>query len=639
MSKLADQWFASGISPRAKTGLYLAMCLPACLLASAAGQAAAAAIPPSPGHEVEASQDESAESLRARFNQQLEGLAQWCEENGLDPLARRVRGSIVKRDPSRQYIYMPPAHGTTAPAGADDLVQEFHNRWSDIKREFASRLLEQARRAAEQDRGADAYQLLHEVLVHDPDHQEVRRILGFRQHDDAGWIRSARATRATAGRTRQEIMGWSAGTYHVIQSPHFMIYSAAGPQAGVDLAAQLEQTYWVWRQVYFNYWCNTNKLKSWLEGASSDSSSSRRYDVILFRDREHYLSDLADVAGIEVSSGYYNEDRKASFFYAAADPPLDTWRHEIVHQLLQENSNSRATVAQRGHAWLVEGIAMYFESLREYDDYVTLGGLDTVRLQYARLRAKREGFYLPLEQLDGMDRQELQRSADVRKLYSQSAGISQFLLTVDGGKYREGFIEYIKQFYRKRKLNTSLAEFTAPFDQLDRQYAAFLEMEREMWQQHPEDSGQPGLAMGRSGIKDEDLAKLVGWSGINWLELSENPVGDAGIGYLTQLPELSQLFLDVTGVTDASGPTLAGMTTLQELDLASTRFGDEGVAQLTGLPNLQVLWLAGSRVTDASIDSFLAMDELQLLDIRQTDITDAAVTRLKNAKPDLRVLK
>ncbi|MGI9515925.1 MAG: DUF1570 domain-containing protein [Pirellulaceae bacterium] len=628
MSKLADQWFEwNAPSSHLRELGWIA---PVLLFLAIAGLTPASII---------AQPESDGLSDRVVYHEQLDSLAQWCDEQGLQSEADATRARIMQRDPARQYIYMPPVVAPVAPADASDLQQELHNRLMMIERDFAEKLLQQAQLAAEQDRGAAAYQRLHEVLAHDPDHAEARRILGFRQAEDGNWMRSARGTRANESRTRQETMGWAAGTYHVIQSPHFMIYSAAGAEAGLDLAEHLEQAYWVWRQVYFSYWCNTDKLKAWLSGQNSDSSSSRRYDVILFRDREHYLSDLADVAGIEISSGYYNEDRKASFFYAAADPPLDTWRHEIVHQLLQENSGSRATISERGHAWLVEGIAMYFESLRVHDGYVTLGGIDTVRLQTARLRAKREGFYVPLEELDAMDREELQRSPDVRKLYSQSAGLSQFLLTTEDGKYREGFIDYIKQFYRKRRLRISLADLTAPFDQLDRQYAAFLDVDRESWLQQAADCGQPGLAMGRSGLRDEDLANLVGWNGINWLELSENPIGDEGMGYLARLPQLSQLFLDVTAVTDAAGPTLARMTTLEELDLASTRFGDEGLQQLVDLPNLQVLWLAGSRVTDASIDNLLAMPGLQLLDLRQTEVTDAGVTRLKNAKPDLRVLK
>lgn len=628
MSKLAGQWFEwDAASSHLREFGWIATVL---LFLAIAGLTPTSIL----------AQPESAgQTDRVVYHQQLDALAKWCDEQGMQPEAEQTRARIMRRDPARQYIYMPPAMAPAAPVNAADLLQEFLSRSMKIERDFAVKVLEQARLAAEEDRGAAAYQLLHKVLVHDPDHAEARRALGFRQDETGSWMRSARATRASESRTRQETMGWAAGTYHVIQSPHFMIYSAAGAEAGLDLAEHLEQAYWVWRQVYFSYWCNTEKIKSWLDGGSSDSSSSRRYDVILFRDREHYLSDLADVAGIEISSGYYNEDRKASFFYAADDPPLDTWRHEIVHQLLQENSGSRATIAERGHAWLVEGIAMYFESLRVHDDYVTLGGIDTVRLQSARLRAKREGFYVPLEELDAMDREELQRSPDVRKLYSQSAGLSQFLLTTEDGKYREGFIEYIKQFYRKRRLRISLADLTASFDQLDRQYAAFLDVDRESWLEQAVDSGQPGLAMGRSGLRDDDLAKLVGWSDINWLELSENPIGDEGLAFLTNLPQLSQLFLDVTAITDAAGPKLARMATLEELDLASTRFGDEGLQHLVDLPNLQVLWLAGSRVTDASIDNLLAMPGLQLLDVRQTEVTDAAVTRLKNAKPDLRVLK
>ena len=73
------------------------------------------------------------------------------------------------------------------------------------------------------------------------------------------------------------MINWEKGTYWNIQSPHFTIYSAAGEAAGLKLAEELERTYWVWRQVYFDYWSSPRHLQQWLEGKSSDSSSSRRY--------------------------------------------------------------------------------------------------------------------------------------------------------------------------------------------------------------------------------------------------------------------------------------------------------------------------------------------------------------------------
>ena len=581
---------------------------------------------------------QSLEKVRAAFHQQLEKLARTSLEQDMPGEAAIARNAIIVRDPERQYIFLPPAHATPVPENASRLQKLFHRRLKEIKREHAEKLFQEVGAATEKSLGPEAYQLLHEVLVYDPDHDAAREILGFKKTGKRGWVRSDRRVNASKARTTQKTIGWKKGTYWVIQSPHFRIYSAAGETAGRELATILEQTYWVWRQVWFDYWATDRELAQWLEGKGSDRSDSKRYDVILFRDRQQYLSDLADVANVAMSSGYYNEDRGASLFYFGEDVSVGDWRHETVHQLLQENSGRKQTVAGKGHAWLVEGIAMYFESMQVHDNYVTLGGFDAPRLQYARLRKNREGFYIPMTELHAIGRSELQRHPDVAKIYSQACGISQFLFTAQDGIYRDGCIEFVKDFYQRNKVTSSLDDLTLAFDQLDRQYAEFLGVDSGQLDTLFDCDSITGLALGRARLKNGDVQKLTECNRLRWLELSENPITDAAIDYLQGMSELTQLFLDVTAITDAAAPKIAKLKTLQELDLASTRFGDAGIEQLDALTELQVLWLAGSKVSNGCIDTLAAMPNLQLLDLRQTGVTKDAVQRLQQLRPNLKII-
>jgi hypothetical protein len=327
--------------------------------------------------------------LQARLMTRLQSLRDQCRTNQMPDAEAIVESWIWDRDPQRQYIFLPPVTTPQWPESNDPRSPPLRQQLTGILQEYAAALFELATRAARESLGPEAYQWLHETLVYDPDHLQARKALGFRQDDELGWVRSTKPTTAKLSRTRQQTIGWEKGTYWEINSPHFRIYSAAGEQAGLELAGELEQTYWVWRQVFFDYWCTPRQLQRWLDGESADKSGSRQYDVILFRDRQHYLNDLADVTGIAISSGYYVEQKRASFFYADQQPPIATWRHETVHQLLQENAGATKTVADRGQAWMVEGIAMYFESMLVRDNYVVLGGFDTLRLQYARLRSQR----------------------------------------------------------------------------------------------------------------------------------------------------------------------------------------------------------------------------------------------------------
>ena len=569
----------------------------------------------------------------------LDQLASICrEQNMLEEAAAALEWKML-RDPNRQYIFLPPSQAEIDHGSAEtDLQKKFFQRLQSIKQAYAAQLFELAKQATVREMGPEAYQWLHETLVFDPEHEAARSALGYRKNATLGWVRSAKPTTARKARTRQKAIGWEKETYWEINSPHFKIYSAAGEQAGLALAEELEQTYWVWRQIFFGYWSNSRQIARWLEGDSADKSGSRQYQVILFRDKAQYVNDLADVDNIEISSGYYSEDQRASFFYWEDDIPIDTWRHEIVHQLLQENAGSNKSVADRGHAWWVEGIAMYFESMLVNPHCIVLGGFDANRMQYARLRFQREGFFVPMVELDAMSREELQSNPDIKRIYTQASGVSQFLMTGEAGRYRDSFLQLIKSFYKDRRFKDSIADAILPLDQLDRAYQRFLEIDREQFDTYWQNQNPQVFALGRAGLTDEDVGMLKACQALTWLDLSRNPITNKALNSLESISSLNQLFLDTTASTDSGMKSIATLSNLQELDLANTRITDKGIELLTPLSELQVLWLADSMVSDQCLDDLVTFSKLQLVDLRRTDVTEQGVTTLKNKNPQLRVL-
>ena len=125
--------------------------------------------------------------------------------------------------------------------------------------------------------------------------------------------------------------------------------------------------------------------------------------------------------------------------------------------------------------WIVEGIATYMESLAQQQGYWTLGGFDAGRLPAARHRLLQDGFYVPLEQLTRMGVDQLQRHADLAKLYSQMAGLTTFLVHYDDGCYRDALLEYLIAVYTDAADAGTLASLTGhSYAELDRQYRAFL---------------------------------------------------------------------------------------------------------------------------------------------------------------------
>jgi Leucine Rich repeat len=544
---------------------------------------------------------------RSVYHENLRSLAAKCREGDREDLATEVENRIVVHRPDRQTIYLPPARAqrlATASSDGDAEISDEQLRF--LGTEYAVKLLDLARESASGTSGATAYQLLHEALVADPDHAQIRKMLGFSLDEEHGWVQSPRAVRlrAVPAKKRQELANWSKDSYQVIESMHFTI-SSADPEAGVEAARYLERTYDVWRQVWFDYWCSAKQLREWMDGSASANASSRNHDVLLFRDHEHYQTGLSDIPGIGISTGYYVEDRRASFFYGGSPPPLDTWKHEIVHQLLQECGGIRKTVASYGHAPLVEGIAMYFESLRDYGHYATLGGFDSERLQYARLRWNRSEFHMPLEQLDSLDRDELLGlpEDEIRAVYSQSGGLTQYLFLGQEGKYRDGLIGFVKQLYQGRAKDDGLAAATAPFFQMDREYREFLEVQvrplADLDLQFPPEC----LSLGKSGLQSDDLEPLSKLKRLEWLQLSGNPIDDEGMKHVAAIGEISSLMLDGTRITDRGLETVCRIRSLTDLDLAGTRITDAGLAHLRELKQLVHVDLRDTRVTAAGVES------------------------------------
>ena len=72
----------------------------------------------------------------------------------------------------------------------------------------------------------------------------------------------------------------------------------------------------------------------------------------------------------------------------------------------------------------------------------------------------------------------MQRDPRIARLYTQSAGLTHFLMHYDGGRYRDALVAYLSTVYSGRDVPASLAQLTGVgYDILDRQYREFLQEE------------------------------------------------------------------------------------------------------------------------------------------------------------------
>jgi hypothetical protein len=104
-------------------------------------------------------------------------------------------------------------------------------------------------------------------------------------------------------------------------------------------------------------------------------------------------------------------------------------------------------VGERSGFWAVEAAACYMESLTPTEYGWTLGGRDAGRAPAARERLIDDGFYVPLEELCGLGRAELQADDRLPAIYSQISGLADFFMNGEQAKYREAFVEYLVRIY------------------------------------------------------------------------------------------------------------------------------------------------------------------------------------------------
>ena len=139
---------------------------------------------------------------------------------------------------------------------------------------------------------------------------------------------------------------------------------------------------------------------------------------------------------------------------------------------------------------------------------------------------------------------------------------------------------------------------------------------------------------------------LVRWLGVDFFDsvtslhvYKNSSLGDADLELFQSLPELQCVYIDRTSIGDAGMKHLRGLTQIEFLYLDRTCITDEGTESLESLSHLRELDLSKTQITDASIAHLKKLPHLQLLNVRDTNITPRGVQELKQALPDLNVVR
>lgn len=462
---------------------------------------------------------EEREKLWSEQEDQIAELSQWCEEQGLEQQALETRAWLVPYDPLRLHLVTLPQGAGSAvdwATGGNDSespdVATWQAKFAELRRNQATALMGLAQSAIRQKQGSLALELVLEAAREDPNHEAARQLLGYLRHED-GWYTPYALRKLNQGQVWHDRFGWlpeafvtryengeryyrkrwisaeedaqrHADIQHgwVVETEHYRIVTDHSIEGSVRLGAHLERLYRVWQQIFVGYDQSLDQLANQFKGHTSRRGrQNRKHRVVYFRDRERYVEALKRIEPlIDMTIGIYFQSNRTAYFFADEKQDLGTIYHEATHQLFSESRPTARDAAARSNFWIIEGIALYMESMAEHETYVSVGGPDHVRVRAAQHRLLVDNFYVPLAELVRFGRQQLQTDPRIARLYSQSAGLTHFLMHYDGGRYREAVVQYLLAVYTDRATPATLAQVTGvKYAELDRQYREFLQQEDE----------------------------------------------------------------------------------------------------------------------------------------------------------------
>lgn len=442
-------------------------------------------------------------ALERTYAAHLENLAVWCQQQGLAEEAATTRAWIKPDEPLTLLVAVPAKSADSAAqiAGAG---KEWATRFGDLRQSQAKSLHELALAAAEAREFTLAYQWLHAVLREDPEHAAVRKLLGYKQYEGKwltqyeynkarsnqvwtrfGWLPRKHVARYEAGE-RFYKNGWitadeDARSHANIDRPweigteHFQLRTDASLEEGARFAALLEEFYGVWRQAFVRFLFSDEQLDRLFREGRVPIRRARPHQVICYRDRAEYNAALVrEYPNIDITRGFYLGRTRTAYFFAGPEQDVANIYHEATHQLFSESS-AAPEPGQKANFWVVEGIACLAESYRAANHLALLGGAEALRLKNARVRLLRDEFYIGLAELCDMGMQALQTRDHLKQVYSQSAGVTYYLMFADDGRHRRTLVDYLAAVYANRdRADTLSTLMRASFSKLDEQYQHFI---------------------------------------------------------------------------------------------------------------------------------------------------------------------
>lgn len=139
-------------------------------------------------------------------------------------------------------------------------------------------------------------------------------------------------------------------------------------------------------------------------------------------------------------------------------------------------------------------------------------------------------------------------------------------------------------------------------------------------------------------ISDDDLKHLVPIIELDTINLSDNPLSDAGVRHVAKIPYLRQLWISGPKITGQGLGSLQYCRSLETLWLTDTRATEDDLPVLANMKQLRTLNLSGMNFTKKGIEQLQTLSHLETLIVDSTALTPNEVHVLQGNNPELFII-
>lgn len=482
-----------------RTGLIKLVALLALVSSGLLSPPLAVAQRPKPNAQLDKFQDQRVASYD-RFFKQVDDLIAFCDARGLTEGTEELkRWKIPVSGTELLATSLPQDIQPPLPNDLPPDERQWRVELTAARQVIAKDLYLLSRRVLSSGLHSIAISLVREVLYFDPDHEQARGQMGYERygelwttpfsarklkagfvwHDEFGWLPQANVARYEKGErcyrtnwmtaAREASIRQDFNNAWEVETDHYRIKTNVSLERGVEIAKALEVFHKYFRSTFDGFFSSPEQLKK-------VAKQSRPFEIHFFRTQDEYVNRLKKSnPQIGITNGIYMPDDRVAYFYESADGDVEaTLYHEATHQILYELHQQPRQIGQHDHFWVVEGIACYMESFRRKPEGFSIGDPAYIRFQNARERAIDEGYLVPLARYDEMGKLAFQSDPNIKKNYSQAAGLAHFFMHYGDGRYRDALVQHLELLYRPQTGRVRVAGLNqltgVSYDELDRQY-------------------------------------------------------------------------------------------------------------------------------------------------------------------------